>query len=53
MRDDYLSRIGMLIRDARQGRGYTQAQLLPGYYGGQETSVRMVKAFGFSRTGAL
>ena len=27
MRDDYLSRIGMLIRDARQGRGYTQAQL--------------------------
>jgi ribosomal-protein-alanine N-acetyltransferase len=33
--------------------GYTQAQLLPGYYGGRETSVRMVKAFGLSRTGAL
>jgi UDP-N-acetylglucosamine 1-carboxyvinyltransferase len=25
--DDYLHRIGTLIRDARQGRGYTQAQL--------------------------
>ena len=33
--------------------GYTQAQLLPGYYGGRETSVRMVKSFGMSRTGAL
>jgi len=33
--------------------GYSQAQLLPGYYGGRETSVRMVKAFGLSRTGAL
>jgi len=33
--------------------GYAQAQLLPGYYGGRETSVRMVKAFGLSRTGAL
>ena len=33
--------------------GYAQAQLLPGYYGGRETSVRMVKTFGFSRTGAL
>ncbi|MGZ8259468.1 MAG: GNAT family N-acetyltransferase [Caldimonas sp.] len=33
--------------------GYTQAQLLPGYYGGRETSVRMVRAFGLSRTGAL
>ena len=33
--------------------GYTQAQLLPGYYGGRETSVRMVKDFGLSRTGAL
>ncbi|MEO8836778.1 MAG: GNAT family N-acetyltransferase [Caldimonas sp.] len=33
--------------------GYAQAQVLPGYYGGRETSVRMVKAFGLSRTGAL
>jgi len=33
--------------------GYAQAQLLPGYYGGRETSVRMVKAFGMTRTGAL
>ena len=33
--------------------GYAQAQLLPGYYGGRETSVRLVKAFGLSRTGAL
>ena len=33
--------------------GYAQAQLLPGYYGGRETSVRMVKDFGLSRTGAL
>ena len=33
--------------------GYAQAQLLPGYYGGRETSVRMVKALGMSRTGAL
>ena len=32
---------------------YTQAQLLPGYYGGRETSVRMVKEFGRSITGAL
>ena len=30
--------------------GYAQAQLLPGYYGGRETSVRMVKDFGLSRT---
>ena len=36
-----------------RSHGYTQAQLLPGYYGGRETSVRMVKAFGLSRTGAL
>src|SRR5215210_4267172 len=27
MADDYLARIGMLIRDARQHRGYTQSQL--------------------------
>ena len=33
--------------------GYAQAQLMPGYYGGRETSVRMVKDFGLSRTGAL
>jgi len=33
--------------------GYAQAQLLPGYYGGRETSVRMVKDFGLSRTDAL
>ncbi len=33
--------------------GYAQAQVLPGYYGGRETSVRMVKDFGLSRTGAL
>ena len=33
--------------------GYAQEQLLPGYYGGRETSVRMVKDFGLSRTGAL
>ena len=26
--------------------GYAQAQLLPGYYGGRETSVRMTKAIG-------
>ncbi len=33
--------------------GYAQAQVLPGYYGGRETSVRMTKAFGLSRSGAL
>jgi ribosomal-protein-alanine N-acetyltransferase len=33
--------------------GYSQAQVLPGYYGGRETSVRMTKAFGLSRSGAL
>ena len=27
MTDDYLSRIGKLIRDARQHRGWTQSQL--------------------------
>jgi ribosomal-protein-alanine N-acetyltransferase len=32
--------------------GYAQSQVLPGYYGGKETSVRMVKALGFERTGA-
>ena len=31
--------------------GYTPAQLLPGYYDGRETSVRMVKALGRERTG--
>jgi len=31
--------------------GYVAAQLLPGYYGGRETSVRMVKALGRERTG--
>ena len=48
-------------RGARQQRrrarfyrhhGYAQAQLLPGYYGGRETSVRMVKDFGLSRRDA-
>ena len=33
--------------------GYAQAQVLPGYYGGRETSVRMTKSFGRSRSGAL
>ena len=33
--------------------GYAQEQLLPGYYGGRETSVRMVKDFSLSRTRAL
>ena len=33
--------------------GYSQAQVLPGYYGGRETSVRMTKDFGLSRSGAL
>ena len=33
--------------------GYAEAQLLPGYYGGRETSVRMTKSFGMSRSGAL
>ena len=33
--------------------GYSQTQILPGYYGGRETSVRMTKAFGMSRSGAL
>jgi ribosomal protein S18 acetylase RimI-like enzyme len=33
--------------------GYAQAQLLPGYYGGRETSVRMTKALGLTRSGAL
>ncbi len=32
--------------------GYAQAQLLPGYYGGRETSVRMTKAFVLTRSGA-
>jgi ribosomal-protein-alanine N-acetyltransferase len=31
--------------------GYAAAQMLPGYYNGRETSVRMVKAFGRERTG--
>ena len=33
--------------------GYAQEQLLPGYYGGRETSVRMIKDFSLSRTRAL
>lgn len=33
--------------------GYSQEQVLPGYYGGRETSVRMIKALGMSRSGAL
>ena len=33
--------------------GYAQGQILPGYYGGRETSVRMTKSFGLSRSGAL
>lgn len=32
--------------------GYAQAQLLPGYYGGRETSIRMVKALALVPTGA-
>ena len=31
--------------------GYAQTQVLPGYYGGRETSVRMVKALAVARTG--
>ena len=42
-----------LARAFYRAHGYAQAQLLPGYYGGRETSVRMVKDFGLSRTGAL
>ena len=33
--------------------GYEQSQLLPGYYGGRETSVRMTKAFVRSKSGAV
>ncbi len=33
--------------------GYSQAQILPGYYGGRETSVRMTKSFGRSKSGAV
>ncbi len=33
--------------------GYVQAQLMPGYYGGREASVRMTKAIGLTRSGAL
>ena len=33
--------------------GYAQSQVLPGYYGGRETSVRMTKAFGLSKSGAV
>jgi ribosomal-protein-alanine N-acetyltransferase len=29
--------------------GYAQAQLMPGYYGGREASVRMVKELGVGR----
>lgn len=36
-----------------QHHGYAQSQVLPGYYGGRETSVRMTKAFSRSRSGAL
>ena len=32
--------------------GYAQTQLLPGYYSGRETSVRMVKHLHLERTGA-
>ena len=32
--------------------GYAQSQLLPGYYSGRETSVRMVKHLHRERTGA-
>ena len=32
--------------------GYAQAQVLPGYYGGRETSVRMVKVLGLVHSGA-
>ncbi len=32
--------------------GYATTQLLPGYYGGREASVRMVKALHLERTGA-
>ena len=32
--------------------GYTSTQLLPGYYVGRETSVRMVKLLHLERTGA-
>jgi ribosomal-protein-alanine N-acetyltransferase len=32
--------------------GYAQVQLLPGYYGGREASVRMAKDLGSGREGA-
>src|SRR3978361_883192 len=41
MRDHYLSRIGTLIRDARQGRGYTQAQLADVLHTSQSAVNRM------------
>ena len=31
--------------------GYSQAELLPGYYGGRETSVRMAKELGSTQKG--
>ena len=40
--------------DARNfyGRlGYSQAELLPGYYGGREASVRMAKELGSTQKG--
>ncbi len=53
--------LGRVTLEARAGNvaahafyrslGYAQAQVLPGYYIGRESSVRMVKAFGRERTG--
>ncbi len=54
--------IGRIILEARAsnaaarafyGRlGYAHVQLLPGYYGGRETSIRMTKALGVQLSGA-
>ena len=54
-----MTRIWYHVRDLDAARafyhhhGYAQEQLLPGYYGGRETSVRMIKDFSLPRTRAL
>ncbi|MBA3232597.1 MAG: UDP-N-acetylglucosamine 1-carboxyvinyltransferase [Propionibacteriales bacterium] len=42
MTDDYLSRIGNLIRDARQHRGYTQTQLA-GVLGTSQSAINRIE----------
>jgi ribosomal protein S18 acetylase RimI-like enzyme len=47
------ARCGNTAARAFYGRlGYAETQLMPGYYGGREASVRMVKELGSERAGA-